>query len=234
MLTVDLLQRYSLAALQNAAELLEEAALLEAQGHQARAYFLAVASIEETGKAHLAFDARSRDLANSAVASKVRKSFEDHSSKITAAFTPWLLASSDIASSAKAAVQLMVHLKIGREPSMYTDVGEDGVTVQSPSTAVRPYAARDCIRLARDCHAHARRHIETKERTKTTRAQDQFFAMKPSVARQMLNTEDFWQFHIDRLKAGHNKFEESVILYHGQYYQRQVKYNLKPPDESDT
>jgi AbiV family abortive infection protein len=147
-LTIQLLQKYSAASIQNASELLDEASLLATNGHKARAYFLAIASIEETGKAQISFDAQGRKLNDSAVASKVRKSFEDHSTKITAAFTPWLLASSDVEKSAKVAIQLMVDLKFGREPSMYTDVHEDGVSVQSPSVVIRPKAAEDCVRLA--------------------------------------------------------------------------------------
>lgn len=220
--------------MQNASELGEEAALLEANGHQARAYFLAVASIEETGKAQLAFDAQGRKLTDSAVASKVRKSFENHSSKITAAFAPWLLASSNVASSAKAAIQLMVDLKFGREPSMYTDVQQDGVTVQSPSGVVRAKAGQDCVRLARDCLTHARRHVEGTEPVTTTPAQDEFFAMKSGVTREMLNTEDFWEFHIDRLKAGSTRLENTVVAYHKQYFQKQAKYMPAPPSENDT
>ena len=50
-LTPQLLRDYSLAALANASELVAEALVLYKHGHFARAYFLAVASIEETGKA---------------------------------------------------------------------------------------------------------------------------------------------------------------------------------------
>ena len=78
--TVDLLREYCAAALQNAGELLEEASLLYANGHAARAYFLAVASIEETGKALQAFDAQGRNLADSAVTAKLRRSM-DHSQR---------------------------------------------------------------------------------------------------------------------------------------------------------
>jgi len=77
--TVDLLREYSAAALHNANELLREASLLCTNGHAARAYFLAVASIEETGKALQAFDAQGRNLADSAVSAKLRRSMEDHS-----------------------------------------------------------------------------------------------------------------------------------------------------------
>ena len=223
-LNTALLQRYSRAALDNAVELLAEASLLEANGHQARAYFLAVASIEEMGKASLAFEAQGRNLSDPAVAAKLRKSFEDHSSKITAAFMPWLLACTDVASSVKNAIRLMVDLKFGREPSMYVDVGEDGVSVHSPSFAVRTNAASDCVRLARDCLAHVQRHIATRTPTKASAAQDRFFAMKGSVTRQMMNTEDFWEFHIDRLKAGHGELEVSVTTYHDTYFSKRATY----------
>jgi len=223
-LNATLLQRYSQAALDNAVELLAEASLLEANGHQARAYFLAVASIEEMGKASLAFEGQGRNLNDPAVAGKLRKSFEDHSSKITAAFLPWLLACTDVASSARNAIQLMVDLKFGREPSMYVDVSEDGASVHSPSLAVRTNAASDCIRLAGDCIAHVQRHIATRAPTKASAAQDRFFAMKSSVTRQLMNTEDFWKFHIDRLKAGQGELEVSVTTYHDTYFSKRATY----------
>ncbi|MEO5954540.1 MAG: AbiV family abortive infection protein [Nitrospiraceae bacterium] len=125
--TVELLREYSAAALQNAAELLEEASLLHENGRAARAYFLAVASIEETGKALQAFDAQGRNLADSAVTAKLRRSMEDHLQKIAAAFTAMLLASQDIPKAVMPAVELMIHLKHGREPSMYTDIRYYGV-----------------------------------------------------------------------------------------------------------
>jgi len=66
-LTPELLREYSGAALDNASELLAEATLLLQHGHRARSYFLAVASIEETGKALMAFDGQGRNLADPVV-----------------------------------------------------------------------------------------------------------------------------------------------------------------------
>ena len=63
-MTADLLRAYSEAALRNADELLVEASLLRDHGHMARAYFLAVACIEEAGKALHAFDAQNRNLSD--------------------------------------------------------------------------------------------------------------------------------------------------------------------------
>ena len=132
------------------------------------------------------------------------------------------------------AIALMIDLKFGREPSMYTDVKEDGVSVQSPSGLVRPEAAEDCIRLAGDCLANARRHFEGKEPLKTTRAQDEFFAMRSTLTREIMNSVDFWDFHIDRLKVGLSKLEESVTEYNRLYFQKHVNYKASEVDATDT
>ena len=71
-LTATLLLSYSEAALRNADELLSEASLLRDHDHMARAYFLAVACIEEAGKALLAFDAQNRNLSDPAVCTKLK------------------------------------------------------------------------------------------------------------------------------------------------------------------
>jgi AbiV family abortive infection protein len=176
--TVELLKNYSTAALQNAAELLEEATLLSENGHAARTYFLAVASIEETGKALQAFDAQGRNLADSAVTARLRRSMEDHSQKITSAFTAILLSSPDVRKAVMPIVEVMIHLKRGREPSMYTDIRYSKSTVQMPSAMVRDVAAKDCIRLARDCLRHACKHIAEKTPEVRSGDDDQLFAMK--------------------------------------------------------
>jgi len=56
--SLDTLKNYSEAALRNSEALLEEARLLLQNEHFARAYFLAVSSIEETGKAAQTFAAQ--------------------------------------------------------------------------------------------------------------------------------------------------------------------------------
>ncbi|WP_323718188.1 AbiV family abortive infection protein [Paracoccus aminovorans] len=81
-LTATLLRSYSEAALRNADELLAEASLLLEHDHMARAYFLAVACVEEAGKALLAFDSQNRNLSDPAVCTKLKKSMESHGEKI--------------------------------------------------------------------------------------------------------------------------------------------------------
>ncbi len=211
--SVDLLREYSDAALQNAGELLEEASLLCANGHTARAYFLAVASIEETGKALQAFDAQGRNLGDSAVTAKLRRAMEDHSQKITAAFAAMLLASSNLRDAVMPAVDLMIHLKRGREPSMYTDIRYESVKVQIPAAVVRDAAAKDCVRLASDCLTHARKHIAEKKPEVRSQAEDQLFAMKSGQFQKVANTEGFWWYYISQLEAGKRDFAAAVVAF---------------------
>jgi AbiV family abortive infection protein len=218
--TVGLLREYSAAALQNAGELLDEASLLLEQGHAARAYFLGVACIEETGKGLLAFDAQGRNLADSAVTAKVRRSMEDHSKKITNAFSAMLQASSSFEEAVKRAVELMIHLKRGREPSMYTDIQYDESKVQLPAKMVRTVAARDCIRLAGDCLAHARKHVAERKPANRSAAEDKVFAMKDGKFAKMLNTEGFWWYYIEQLKSGKKDFPASAVAYERDYFSK--------------
>ena len=228
-LTVDLLREYSAAALQNAGELLEEASLLYANGHAARAYFLAVASVEETGKALQAFDAQGRNLGDSAVTAKLRRAMEDHSQKISAAFTAMLQASPNIREAVMPAVDLMIHLKRGREPSMYTDIRYEESKVKVPTAMVKDVAARDCVRLARDCLAHARRHIAEKKPQTRSRAEDQLFAMKSGQFQKMANTEGFWWYYIAQLESGKQDFAAAAVAYQRDFVSKGKTF--KRPDE---
>ncbi len=216
-LTPGLLRDYSLAALANASELLTEATLLRQHGHFARAYFLAVASIEETGKAFLAFDGQGRKLSDSAVTSKLKRSMEDHRLKITSAFVPWLIASPNVRNSVMPAVNLMIDLKHGREPSMYTDISADFFSVQVPSAVVRETAAFDCVRLARDCFFHTQRHITEKTPESRTEAQDRLFAMKTPQFQKIASAEDFWWYYVAQVESGNKDFAAAVVSYQEQY-----------------
>lgn len=212
-MTPELLRSYSEAALSNADELLVEASLLRDHDHMARAYFLAVACIEEAGKALLAFDAQNRSLSNPAVCARLKASMENHGRKINYALSMWALSSSDQREALKVALDLIVHVKDGREPSMYSDLRTDPDRVQTPREVVRDSAARDCVRLAEHCLAHAHRHVSEKTPFKFTSAQDRLFTMKSAKVQQMLNTEDFWWYYISRIEAGQHDMAEAVLGY---------------------
>lgn len=213
-----------MAALANASELIAEASLLYSHGHVARAYFLAVASIEETGKAYLAFDSRGRNLRDSAVSAKLKRSLEDHQHKISSAFTAGLIAHADARNAVMPMVDLMVQLRYGREPSMYTDIRTDLAQIQLPAETVRKQAAIDCIRLATDCLSHTQRHIAEKTPQPRTRAEDRLFAMKASQFQKILGTGDFWWYYIAQLESGNKDFADAVVSYCNTYANAGITY----------
>ncbi len=212
-LTADLLRAYSEAALRNADELLVEASLLRDHDHMARAYFLAVSCIEEAGKALQAFDAQNRNLSDPAVCTKLKTGLENHAQKINYALGRWALASSDPRAALKVALDLIMHLKRGREPSMYSDLRANPDSARTPREIVRPDAARDCVRLAESCLAQAHRHVRELTPTNFTPAQDRLFTMKSAKFQGMLNTEDFWRYFLSRMEAGHQDIAEAVTQY---------------------
>jgi AbiV family abortive infection protein len=219
-LTSELLQAYCEAALDNAAKLHAEASLLLAHGHHARAYFLAVASMEEVGKALMAFDGQNRKLDNPAVVSKLRSGMEDHSQKITYAFMPMILASTEQRQAIEVAVDLMINLKRGREPSMYSDLRSDPHRAQRPRDVAREKAAQDCARLAGNCLAHAVSHVRETQPQQITRAMDALFTMRDNHVKKVLNAEDFWWYYIARREAGNLDWAEAIVGYDKDHVQR--------------
>lgn len=212
-LTAKLLRSYSEAALRNADELLAEAALLRDHGHHARAYFLAVACIEEAGKALLTFDAQNRNLSDPAVCSKLKTTTESHAYKINYALGIWAMSSPDARGAWKVATDLIFHLKQGREPSMYSDLRTNPDRVQIPSEVVKSSAARDCVKLAENALVHSHLHISEKTPAKFTSAQDRLFTMKSGKFQDMLKKDDFWWYYISRMEAGEQDLAEAVCGY---------------------
>ena len=193
-LSADLLREYRDGALVNAQALLEEAALLLAHGHHARAYFLAASCIEEAGKAVQAFEGLGRNLRDSAVTQRLKRQFDDHSQKVTSAFAPWLQASPNIREQIMDFVRTMVDLKFGREASMYTDIHAEQVIVTTPQMQIRKEAAMHCVRLAGTILAYARPYAQQTQPKSTSRVQDAFFALRPAAFQMMAKTADFWWY----------------------------------------
>lgn len=212
-ITAELLRFYSEGALRNADELLVEAKLLLGHGHNARAYFLAVAGIEDAGKALLAFDSQNRNLSDPAVCTKLKSNMENHSQKINYALGIWAVSSPNPREAVQVALDLILDLQRGREPSMYSDLRANPDRVQTPTDVVRPIAAQGCVKLAEDCLAYAHRRIVQKTPLKATLAQDKLFTMKSAKFKEMLNTEDFWWYYISRMEAGQQDTADAVLGY---------------------
>ncbi|HIP24777.1 MAG TPA: AbiV family abortive infection protein [Rhodobacteraceae bacterium] len=216
-MTDEILRSYGQAALRNADELLVEASLLRDHDHMARAYFLAIACIEEAGKALLCHDAQKRNLSDPAVCTKLKAHTQNHRQKINYAMFLWALNSTDSRKALKVALDLMINLAYGREPSMYSDLRTNPDRVQTPTEVVRAEAARDCVRLATNCLSNAKRHMIEKTPHKTTSAQDRLFTMKPAKFQKMLNNADFWWYYISRMEVGQQDIAEAVLQYEQDY-----------------
>lgn len=217
-LTAELLCQYRDAALVNAQALLEEATLLLAHAHYARAYFLAASAIEEAGKAVQSFEGIGRNLRDSAVTHRLKLQFEDHSQKVTSAFSPWLQATPNLSEQVMDFVRTMVDLKFGREASMYTDINAERAIVTTPQMRVRRQTAEHCVRLAGTVLAHAGPYAKQAHPKAMTPVQDAFFALRPTVFQRMANTEDFWRYYISRVESGDMALETAVTEYNKLYF----------------
>jgi len=228
-LTSELLEVYSKAALTNAQSLLSEATLLYNNHHYARAYFLAVASIEETGKSVLAHQSRGRNLKDSSVSSKLKSQFASHSEKIYAAFHPWIknlcetIDNSEFESEVTSLIGTIISLINGREPSMYTDIHENQLMVLNPESIVKSDIANNCICLSTVTISHATSHITSLPKF-TSQKQDEFFTMKKSLFSNMVNTADFWWYYISRMESGDKLIENAATEYNKNFFSKHVKF----------
>jgi AbiV family abortive infection protein len=230
-LTPELLREYRDASLVNAQALVEEAALLLANGHYARAYFLAVSAVEEAGKAVQAYEGLGKNLRDPAVTQRLKLQFEDHSQKVTSAFSPWVQATPAIRDQIMDFVEMMVNLKFGREASMYTDIHAERVIVTTPQKQIRKEAASDCVRLALRVLAYARPYAEQVEVKTTNRIQDSFFALRPKTFLKMANTADFWWFYIEQMEKGNTGLEQAVVDYNANYFTKSKLFRPEAPAE---
>ena len=227
-LTGVLLEAYQTAAMSNAGDLLAEARALLAAGHCARAYFLSVAGIEEIGKAVQAFAGRGRKLSNPAICTKLQTDFESHSAKITSAFTPWLLDNPNLRSEIMNYISLMVDVKLGREPAMYTDINPETGQVLSPNVVVRPAAAADIVRLAGVVLDKAKEYLSINQPPSATQIDDEFFAMGTTTSKKLTNTGDFWEYYIDRAEAGEKDLGAAAVEYRKQFVNKGRLYKTNP------
>lgn len=223
-LTIELLKNYSEAALNNAKEIVSEAHLLYSRGHRARAYFLGIAAIEEVGKALIAFDAQGRNLSDPGVCKQVFRSIEDHTQKITSAISAKLRISPNLRNDLMPSINLMIHLKHGREPSMYTDFSTDHLKIQCPSDVVSDKAGQDCVRLAKDCLSEAIKFMNENVPRKMTRDEDKVFALPSKEYKKIAGCEDFWWFHLSELESHKSDFATSLVKYRERFFLKGLSF----------
>ena len=232
-LTSTLLKGYRKAAVDNARELQYEAALLLANNHYSRAHFLAAASIEEIGKAVQAFDALGRNVRDSEVSTRVRLNFQDYSKKMSAAVFPWLLRDTKCREEVSAFIEYLVDFKNSSEPSIFVGIEPQGMEIHTPFAVVQREAAERCVRMARTIFSYAAPHVLDGHYKVRTRAEDDFFVMKPSAVLGIASGADFWQYYIACMKSGDAAFEAALMDYTKKYLAKNEKYKLEDMGSQD-
>lgn len=203
------------SAHKNATELVEESQLLLDNGHRARAYFLAVAAVEEVGKAFIAFRAQGQNLKDPAVVARVRGLINDHPSKITSAFTGFLR-EVPTEKNIETSMQLISALRYGREPSMYTDLSADG-SMSIPEAVVGDRQAADCLRLARNCVLSFADFSSKYSPENLSTVQNQVFALSTRETMKVVGISDFWWFYIDQKRQGVDDWAAAIMKYRNEY-----------------
>ncbi|WP_016955775.1 AbiV family abortive infection protein [Catenovulum agarivorans] len=200
--TKELLITYREEALKNAGRLIAEAEILNQNGHIERTYFLAVAAIEEIGKAAIIHQSLGRNLKDSAVTYKIKSTLENHAEKINMAFYSTIVTHTNIQDEINGFIKLMIDLSSGREPSMYTDLNYESLNIQSPHKVIKSTTAKDCLHLSNHCYTSTKNHISTTEPTCYSNSEDAFFSLKKSKVERMFNDENYWWYIIDQFKSG--------------------------------
>lgn len=231
-LSHDILYKYLDAALNNASDLLIDATDFLSKERYARAYFFACTALEETGKAYAAFSAMGRNLDNPGVEAAVKFSFENHRSKIVSAFICLRKKMKTTTEEIEKFMKYTIHIEIGREKSMYVDINEKQ-EITTPTEIIRPEAALDAVRLAKDCLEATGEYILKNKPDEFTAAQDKFLCLSKKKISNMSNTRDFGEFCIDQLK-GKKALDmiEIYVKYHDEYYCKAKLFNKARKDSN--
>ena len=223
-LTADLLNGLKQNAIKNATSLLQEAKILLSQRMWARAYFLACVSIEESGKAFIAFNSVNRNLSDPAVQHVLKMELENHGTKSIMGLSSLMRQGGTDPKHIDYFLQLNLHLYAGREKSLYVDINDD-TTLTLPETLVRPEAASDSVRLSEHSLAATIEYIANNP-PKTFSAHDDksYTISKKSGVRKMMDTTDFWDFYVDVMTSMQNNLEDSLSVaisrYWDEYYSK--------------
>ena len=221
-LSLVFLKNYCLEAVINAESLFAESKLLFKHCYYARSYFVAIASIEETGKAVIAFDAQGRKLANSRIATKIRRQLADHAAKINSSFLPWVMCSDDIRRDFLIASSLSLDLSNGRETSLYVDVAVDSANVQSPLKQVSKNNANGCLIVADNVLTAAKEYIKSGKPIVRSTAEDAFLAMSVDEIYEIISLDEFTLYWDNEVRNGRINFVETLTRFHKSKYKKTI------------
>lgn len=225
-LTLQLLDEYQKGAFQNASELIDEAEALLKKKHFARAYYLACASLEEAGKAFLAFLSKGRNLSDPGAQKKIRAHFEDHRSKILSSLGCLLQQTKKTKDEIDYFLSIAFALEVGRERAMYVDVTDDG-TVILPRNDIKEINATNCVRLARDSLKATVEYVSISTPPKFSSFQDKMFCIRSEKLAKIMNSEDFSNYLSDFISNDSSGFDlaKALVKYHDEFFSKNKLYS---------
>ena len=100
---------------------------------------------------------------------------------------------------------------------MYTDINAERAIVTTPQMEIGQKIATNCVRLAHTVLSYAAPYAQQTQPTMTTRVQDAFFALKPSVFQKMVNTENFFEYYFAQIEQGTTSLDVVVMEYKLRY-----------------
>jgi len=223
-ITKDLLKKYYNSSLTNSKGLIREADILQFKNCYARSYFLSCSSIEECGKALLAFNGLGRNLDDPAIQTTLKKNFEDHSSKNLIG----LVSITNFTKISKEYLDFIlktsVSLQEGREKSLYADILEDG-QVTIPNEVVSEKNSSDTLRLAQLIFENTENYIKTTKPRIYSSFEDKFFSLPLQKMINMFNEYDFWEYVLDQLKSNMKfDFMKYAVKYWELYFNKNKKF----------
>lgn len=223
-ITKDLLKKYYNSSLSNAKELISESNILHSNRCYARSYFLSCSSIEECGKALLAFNGLGRNLNDPAIQSTLKRNFEDHSSKNLIG----LVSITNFTKISKEYLDFILKtsssLQRGREKSLYTDILDDG-QITIPHEIVSEENSNDTLKLAKYIFEITENYIKTNKPRIYSSFEDKFFSLPLHKTIKMFNENDFWEYVLDQLKINLKfDFMKYAVQYWELYFNKNKKF----------
>jgi AbiV family abortive infection protein len=221
-LTLEILEQYQSVALENAENLIWEAECLLRAKYWARSYFLACSSIEETGKALMAFSARGRNLKDSAVQSRIKREFEDHGKKNLTALIGLLFQDYDRIKDTTFldfVVNTSTSLHFGREKSLYADIGVTG-KITLPMAIVSERNANDTVNLAKVLIVTVKKYTQSNNPRKCSSWEDKYFVIPNEKTAKMMQSRDFWEYVRSKSQHELKRFDiaELGVKYYEAYF----------------
>jgi len=227
-ITLEILGEYQKYALENAFELVEEAQTLLEQKHFARAYYLGIAALEESGKAFLAFLSKGRNLNDPGIQRKIKANFEDHRSKILSSLGCLLNCTNKTKDEINYFIEIAFALEVGREQAMYVDISDTGTAIL-PKNSISKINATDCLRLARAALDATVEYISTNSSKNYSPYEDKLFCIRTEKLFTIMNSSDFGTYLHDLVTCDSSMFDltRALVKYHDEFFSKGKLYSQK-------